>query len=259
MKAVPENQPTGPTFKKSFKDAYIMFTHFGKAPDDWCITDKFAFMALTRNMAIACRERMKFVDLCIPVYFGKENRLSADTTGAIFISIKDKEKAMGYNHTHIDVSKMKFFTDETKRRPVINLILQLGVQSAGRYIPIERTETQQTPGLLATLTRKGRSGQVPQTPTGVSVLHTENRGDKSKTRAQGSTTPGPGPTYYTINANGCSSNIYRVVKRREEEPLWHDLLASRDFLSEHSRQETRHLNAVMAQKPIWTSGSECCS
>ena len=162
---------------------------------------------------------------------------------------------MGYNHTHIDVSKMKFFTDETKQRPVINLILQFGVQSAGRYMPIERTKTQQTPGLLATPERKGRSGQeVPQTPTGVSMLRVENS-DRPKTRAEGTTL---GPAYYTINARGCSSNIYGVVKPHEE-PLWHALFASRNFLSEHSRQGTQYLNAVMAQKPIWTSGPECCS
>jgi hypothetical protein len=34
-----DNQPTGPTFEESFKfkDAYIMFTHFGKAANDWFI------------------------------------------------------------------------------------------------------------------------------------------------------------------------------------------------------------------------------
>ena len=264
MDAVPDNQPAEPTFKESFKDAYIMFTHFGKAAaadDDRCISDKFAFMALTRNMAISCRERTRkgSVDLCIPIHFGKENRLSRDTTGAIFISIKDKEKGMGFNHTHINVGKMKFFTDETKQRPVINLILQFGVQSAGRYMPIERTKTQQTPasGLLATPRHKnlGPTGQeVPQTPIGVSMLGAENS-DKPNTRAMGTT---PGPACYTINANGCSSNIYGVVKR-EEEPLWHDLLASTYFLSEHSRQGTHSLNTVMAQKPVWTSGPECCS
>ena len=52
---------------------------------------------------------MKFVDLCIPIHLGKENRLSRNNTSAIFISIEDKEEAVGYNHTHIDVSKMKFF------------------------------------------------------------------------------------------------------------------------------------------------------
>ena len=41
------------------KDAYIMFnTLLVKAADDWCrISDKFAFMALTRNVASACLER----------------------------------------------------------------------------------------------------------------------------------------------------------------------------------------------------------
>lgn len=249
----PDNQPTGPTFEESFKDAYIMFTHFVKGADDWCVSDQFAFMALTRNMAIACRERMKSVDICIPIHFGRGEKLSRKNTSAIFISIKDKEKAMGYNSTHIDVSKMGFFTGETKQRPVINLILQLGVQSAGRYMPIERTKTQQTPGLLATPERKTRGGKdVPS--TGELKLLGEYR-DKPKTRAGGTT---PGPAYYTINAIGCSSKIYGVVKK-EEEHLWDNLLASRDFLSEHSRQETEYLKAVMAQKPLWTSGPECRS
>ena len=251
----PDNQPTGPAFEESFKDAYIMFTHYGKAADDWCVSDQFAFMALTRNMAIACRERMKFVDICISIHFGKGEKLSRKNTSAIFISIKDKEKAMGYNPTHIDVSKMKFFTDETKKRPVINLILQLGVQAAGRYMPVVRTKTQETPGLLTTPERKTRGGKdVPQTPTRVSMLRGEYR-DKPETRAEGKNS---GPDYYTINAIGCSSKIYGVVKK-EEEHLWDNLLASRDFLSEHSRQETEYLKAVMAQKPLWTSGPECRS
>ena len=69
-----------------------------------------------------------------------------------------------------------------------------------------------------------------------------DRDHKSETRAEGKT---PGPGYYTINAIGCSSKIYGVVKKGEEH-LWDTLLASRDFLSEHSRQETEYLNAVMA-------------
>ena len=97
-------------------------------------------------------------------------------------------------------------------------------------MPIERTKTQQTPGLLATPGRKGRGGQeVPQTPAGVSMLRAESS-DKPKTRVEGRT---PGPACYTINAKGCSSNFYGVVKPQEE-PMWHDLLASRDLLSEHS-------------------------
>ncbi|KAM6494880.1 hypothetical protein JOM56_009503 [Amanita muscaria] len=252
----PDHQPTGPTFEETFEDAYVMFTHFGKAADDWCNSDAFAFMALCRNMAISCREGMKFADLCIPIHFGRNTPLSRDATSAIFVSIKDKETAMGYNRTHIDVDKMKFFTDGNKGRPVINLILQLGVQAAGRYIPVERTKKQTEPGLLATPERKSHGGlKAPQTPTGVS-LSGPRSADEPRTRSKGKTS---GRTcYYTIDARGCSSSIYGVV-RPNDEPLLHDLLASKDFLSEHGRQGTAHLRAVLAQKPVWTRGQECCS
>jgi hypothetical protein len=78
---------------------------------------------------------------------------------------------------------------------------------------IERTKTQQTLGLPATPRRKNRDGQeVPQTPTGMSMLRAENV-DKPKTRAEGTTS---GPAYCTVNARRCSSNIYEVVKPNEE-------------------------------------------
>jgi len=63
---------------------------------------------------------------------------------------------------------------------------------------------------------------------------------------------------YTVDVRGCSSKFFGVV-RPEDEPLFSDLLASRNFLSEHSRQDTDHLSAVLAQKPVWTRGLECCS
>lgn len=158
-----------------------MFTHFGKAADDWCNSDAFAFMALCCNMAISCQEGMKFADLCIPIHFSQDTPLSRNVTSIIFVSIKDKEKAMGYNHTYIDVNKMNFFTDGDKARPVINLIFQLGIQVVGRYIPVECTKNQKEPGLLATPKQKGHGGlEVPETPTGMSLLWTGNT-DESKT------------------------------------------------------------------------------
>ena len=255
MGSRPDNQPNGPTFQESFEDAYIMFTHFGKAADDWCISDKFAFMALTRNMAIACQERTKSVDICIPIHFGEKEPLSRHTTSAILISIKDKGKAMGYTQTHINVDEMSFFSDETKQRPVVNLVLQLGVQPPGRYITIKQTTKQQTPGLLSTPQRKTRGGkEVPKTHASGSMSKIFSNIVKPKTRAEVRT---PGPAYYTIDMIGCNSEVYGVVKK-EEEHLWRALLASSDFFTEHSRQETGYLRAVLAQKPIWTSGEECC-
>ena len=165
--AVPDNQPTGSTLKDSFNDAYLNFTHFGKAADDQCITDKFAFMAVTRNMAIACRKRMKFVDLYIPIHFGKENRLSRNTTSAIFITIKDR----GSKDSHIDVDKMDFFTNRTKQRPIINLIHRFGVQSAGRYVPIERTKALPYPETKAKTYQK----ILPVCPCYVQRIATSSR------------------------------------------------------------------------------------
>ncbi|KIM80635.1 hypothetical protein PILCRDRAFT_89580 [Piloderma croceum F 1598] len=49
-----DNSPGGLTFKEAFADTYVMFTHFGKAADDWCMSNTFMFMALCCNMAISC-------------------------------------------------------------------------------------------------------------------------------------------------------------------------------------------------------------
>jgi hypothetical protein len=125
MRIRPDNNPNGPTFEKAFTDAYVSFTHFSKAADDWCMSHEFMFMALCRHMAISCRERMESVDLCIPVHFGREVPLSRRTTSSILVSIKEKAEAMGYNRTFVDVKKMAFAKDGTRQRFII-LVLQLG-------------------------------------------------------------------------------------------------------------------------------------
>ena len=75
--------------------------------------------------------------------------------------------------------------------------------------------------------------------------------DKSKSNLKTEDVSSGPAYYYTIDAIGCSSETYRVVKP-EEQLLWHELLTCRGLLLEHSRQETDFLQAVMAQKPIWT-------
>jgi hypothetical protein len=256
MKCHPDNDAKGPTFEDAFADAYVSFTHFSKAADDWCMSHTFMFMALCRHMAISCRERMQFADLCIPIHFGRKTLLSRQATSSILISVKDKVDAMSYNRTSVDVNKMAF-AEGGIGRPFIILILQLGVQAKGSYIPIQRTEIQRDAGLFSTPRRPGRGGEVePETPIGFTVLR------PGTTENTGTTTRGmevkQGPACYTIDVRGCSSKIFKVVKSAEE-PLFSDLLASRYFLSEHSRQDSAHLRAVLAQKPIWTRGPECCS
>jgi len=251
-----DNSSAGLTFEEAFTDAYVMFTHFGKAADDWCMSHAFMFMALCRNMAISCREGMEYADLCIPIHFGGGALLSRNTTSAILISIKDKVDAMGSNRTFVDVNKMAFTQDGTSR-PLIILVLQLGVQAKGAFIPIKITKKPREPGLLATPERRGRGGtSIPQTPVAFELpRNVEPTDERTTTRSMGKN---KGLACYTIDVRGCSSKIFNVMKV-EDKPLFDDLLASRNFLSEHSRQDTDHLSAVLAQKPVWTRGPECCS
>jgi len=251
-----DNNPRGLTFEEAFRDAYVMFTHFGKAADDWCMSHAFMFLALCRNMAISCREGMEYADLCIPIHFGRGEPLSRKTTSAILVSIKDKADAMGSNRTFVDVNKMAFTQDGTSK-PFITLILQLGVQAKGAYIPVTITKKHREPGLLAMPERRSHGGaSIPKTPIAFQLpRNVEPTDERTTTRSMGKNR---GQTCYTIDVRGCSSKIYGVVKV-EDKPLFSDLLTSRNFLSEHSRQNTDHLSAVLAQKPIWTRGPECCS
>jgi hypothetical protein len=251
-----DNSPAGLTFEQAFADAYVMFTHFGKAADDWCMSHTFMFMALCRNMAISCREGMEYADLCIPIHFDGRALLSRDTTSAILVSIKDKGDAMSSNRTFVDVNKMAFTQDGTIH-PFIILILQLGVQAKGGFMPIKITKKQGEPGLLATPERRGRGGAfIPWTPIAFELPHdVEPTDERTTTRSMGKN---KALACYTIDVRGCSSKIFNVI-RAEDKPLFDDLLASRNFLSEHSRQDTDHLSAVLAQKPVWTRGPECCS
>jgi hypothetical protein len=251
-----DKSSAGLTFQQAFADAYVMFTHFGKAADDWCMSHAFMFMALCRNMAISCREGMEYADLCIPIHFGSRALLSRSTTSAILVSIKDKVDAMSPNRTSVNVNKMAFAQDGTKH-PFIILILQLGVQAKGRFMPIKITKKQSKPGLLATPERHGHGGAfIPRTPIAFGLPHDAEQTDERPTTR--SMRKNKGLACYTIDIRGCSSKIFNVM-RAEDKPLFDDLLASRNFLSEHSRQDTDHLSAVLAQKPVWTRGPECCS
>ena len=144
--------------------------------------------------------------------------------------------------------------------PFIILILQLGIRSKGGYFPVKITETPRDPGLLATPQRQGRgrgrgSADTSQSPTEFKLPRQVTTGEQPTTRGKGKN---KGPACCTIDVRGCSSRLFGVVKP-EDEPTLSELLVSRNFLSEHSRQDTEHLSAVLAQKPIWTRGPECSS
>jgi hypothetical protein len=98
------------------------------------------------------------------IHFGCKTPLSKQTTSLIIVSINDKADAMGFNHTFVDVNKMAF-TQDRICQPFIILILQLGFQAKGAYIPVKIMKTPCAPGLPATPEQCGHeSVSIPQTP-----------------------------------------------------------------------------------------------
>lgn len=64
-----------------------------------------------------------------------------------------------------------------------------------------------------------------------------------------STNPSQYPRY-AFYANGCSSTVYKVIEK-DEDHVYAKMLASRDILSEHPRQNKDFLNAVEDMRPYW--------
>jgi hypothetical protein len=63
---------------------------------------------------------------------------------------------------------------------------------------------------------------------------------------------------YSIFAYGCSNTVYRVI-HPDEMASYQSLLASRDFLGAHHRQDAASLGAVRELKPFWAIGKDCYS
>jgi hypothetical protein len=124
---------------------------------------------------------MRYANLCIHISFGRETPLSRQTTSSILVSITDKADTMGFNRTFVDINKMAFTQDRICQTFII-LILQLGVQAKGEYIPIKVTKTTHELGLLATPERRGRGGvSIPQMPISFKLLRQVNTTDEGTT------------------------------------------------------------------------------
>ena len=90
-----------------------MFTHFGKAVGDSCMSHAFMFMALCCNMAISCQACQGCsMRTCAFLSTLAETSLSRKTTSWILVSIKDKADGMGVNGTFVDINELVFVQDE---------------------------------------------------------------------------------------------------------------------------------------------------
>ncbi|KAH9923393.1 hypothetical protein B0H21DRAFT_895174 [Amylocystis lapponica] len=138
----PYNVKSDRPFRESFKDAQIRFTHFGKMYNDGCINTHAMLAAFVRGMAFVCRNGETLVDFIVPVLQKPGNMLESSMT-ALFVQVKRRERRGTKNKYDIDVEKFDFFQsldEEFQERPVITLVMELGVQR-----PISQEQKDEKP------------------------------------------------------------------------------------------------------------------
>ena len=208
------------TFREAFKDAKLNFTHFVRGGDASVITDKAAWMALSRCMAFQCANGQWMIDLYIPILLWDE-KLSRYVVSGIFIQIKNRLKKQP---VEIDATKLGFFSDSPdgnphsvryNERPYITIVMHLGIQPGSPDVIIASAPVRQQPVRRVKKTDKN--------------IHPR----------------------YAINITGCENAVYDVIKK-EDDHKYAALLTSRDVLGEHPRQGDNFIRAVLRLKPYWT-------
>jgi hypothetical protein len=254
----PDNVPkgNGMMFREAFKDAKVRFTHFGRMGDDMGTTSPAVRAALIRGMAIVTRVGETLIDLIIPVVL-RDSRLTDDVITGILISVKRRREKGTVAKYQIDESSIMFFppcTDPSSL-PYITLIMELGVQlppppGATTRIKVrakslrKTTKSKKSPASKATSTRKSRVRRA-STPSKVKII-----------------SPGEIHHYvlrhprYSFFAYGCSETVYKGITP-EQRPIYDFLLASKEFMAEHPRQQNLALSAVRRLKASWTVGPDC--
>ncbi|KDQ13786.1 hypothetical protein BOTBODRAFT_188265 [Botryobasidium botryosum FD-172 SS1] len=228
----------GAKFRDVFKEAYISFTHFGKAEDgdgsDWAVSDSSVFMALCRHMAVVARKGMESesVDFFIPYHFGRGEPISRRTCGIIMWSISDAVEGKSAN---VDVERV-YRRCEGNDHPAVVVVMELGAQTPEKRPAVVRTE-QTNPGSLSALQAQPEAGNAESSrlskrngpefgPEGDDVRQGDERKEGKEGRGD--------LACYTVTLRGCNSQVYRVVEQKDE-AVYAALLAPAARLSEHGQ------------------------
>lgn len=246
----PNNVLDGKPFRVAFKDARVRFTHFGKMADDYGATTAAVWPALVRGMAIITRMGETLVDLIIPVLL-RDTKLCEQAVTGILVSVKRRRSKGTVARGEVDARVIQFFSTsegtDFAQRPYISLVMELGLQPPPPASALTR----------ARLKGKGRAGhsRMSLTPR----IHASDKGTPSKVRiprvGRRHHTTSEHPRY-SIIAYGCSNTVYKGITIAQRS-IYQLLLASRDFLAEHPRQNAAALSAVRRMKPFWSVGQDC--
>jgi len=257
LKSKPVNMK-GKSLEEAFKDGYVHFTHFARLDNASLVTDEVAMAGMFRGVAWIFYRGQKKIDFGIPVFFGKlDDPLVRSRMSMLFFQVKNK---ISTEHVTVDLESdldHKFFTDSEPRsagRPYMVIVMNLGTVG-----PIVEEADQRS-------NEKGSSLPQSLTSSSPKLPATGVFGSPSKATGAGRSTnfdyvhpdrpsrAGPSHPRYTLNIEGCSDSVYRVIDKGEKS-LYTQILKSREILAEHPRPDSNFLKAVLEQKPWFQNGS----
>ncbi|KAF8579397.1 hypothetical protein K439DRAFT_1525242 [Ramaria rubella] len=260
LDSVPDNVKSKVPLREAFKDARLRFTHFSKMADDTSTSTEAMYAAFIRGMAIICMSRQRAVDVMLPILL-VDGPLREEVMTSLIIQIKRRGREGNKAAYIIDEGAIRFFPTASEttsagvdgsNRPYIALVMELGVQAPlnpqARTHAKARARFKPNPKPARSVDPEKRQRMQPDMQQTPSKIFLPQQGRLKYAKAS--------HPRYSIFAYGCSDTVYKVIDRNEK-VTYTLLLASRDFLGEHPRQDCESLKAVRKMKPFWAAGEDC--
>ena len=220
----------GSALKDEFRNSMLRFKHFVRLDDDLSPTSATAAAALIRGMALILPAGAAYADIILPMVVDREKPLTEENVTGILIQVKRQKRAGASTACDFTAEDMSFFASGyTHRRPYISLIMELGVQPRFKKSDV------------------AESAPIPSSPSQV------YKPQREIPRKHDPPTVHP---RYNITVYGCSSSVYRVISQGENN-MYSTLLATRNHLHEHPRQDESSLEGLKRIKARWMQSEEC--
>ncbi len=228
LKSEPDNVGNRQTFGKTFENAVVRFTHFitmatncTSPKQNWAWTD-IAWAAFVRSAAIICPSSRCGVDVIIPILLQRSGNIDECVMSAILIQIKNDIKQGEENDFNIDAKDINLFPEQGPIRPYVSLVMNLGITQSLDSKNDSKTK-EATSNVPAASIRIDQPSSINR-----EMLDTHQR--------------------YAFIATGCSSVVYRNVKKAE-------ILCLLD--ANRFQQDSKSIYAEKSLKPVWELGNSC--
>jgi hypothetical protein len=98
------------TFESAFANAYLHFSHYGKANDNTPIQDRYAWALWLRGTAILCQLNQELTDRALPIFFSEQETLSPESVSMIFDQDKTGQSTSPNNVGIQSAEDLRLFT-----------------------------------------------------------------------------------------------------------------------------------------------------